>query len=364
MTSAVLLAALAFGCGSGPETAYGTSRGASLNGTGAFAELLRAQGHRVRSARRLTDELAGWADVIVRFAGTPGPPGRDEAAWYSSWLLQDPAHALVYVVRDYDAEPEYWQRVITGLSESEPADRRAEAESRRERARDWVLRLPNQAEHPADPASWFSMLPAVEPPATCKRLGGPWADGIDASEAAIPLHQAIKLDPERMNALLTGDGKVLAAEWESAEGGDVLVLVGGSFLLNLPMAMPARRPLAEQVADWMSGGPKNIAFVEGIDALGEPRGPRTLVELVEDLPSFRWIAVHLGVFALVASVARGVRIGRPRAAAVPGVGKPSDHAAALGDLLGRSRGGEAAAHHILDAYRRWRSGDDRTDRSG
>src|SRR5271165_3702489 len=100
---AVVAMALGFcsGCTQGPETAYGVSTGASLNGTGAFASLLRRQGHQVRSAWRLTDDLAGWADVIVRFASLPGPPDREEAEWYVNWLMNHPGRDLVYVVRDY-----------------------------------------------------------------------------------------------------------------------------------------------------------------------------------------------------------------------------------------------------------------------
>ncbi len=74
------------GCSTGVETSYGYARGQSLNGTGVFAERLRERGHTVRSAYRLTDELAGWADVIVRFAPYPGPPAKKEAQWYTDWL--------------------------------------------------------------------------------------------------------------------------------------------------------------------------------------------------------------------------------------------------------------------------------------
>ncbi|QEH33924.1 hypothetical protein OJF2_24560 [Aquisphaera giovannonii] len=358
-----LVLALAMGCGGGPETAYGTLRGSSLNGTGAFAELLRSQGHEVRAARRLTDETAGWSEVIVRFAATPGPPGRDEAGWYARWLTQRPGRSLVYVVRGYDAEPEYWDRVLAQLSGEDQPERRAEAELRRGRALRWANRLPPAAEKPADPGAWFSLLPAVEPPATCKALGGPWAQGVDAQAAAIPLRQAIRDEPGRTTALLTGDGKVLAAEWRVEGGGDVLVLASAAFLLNLPMATPARRPLAEQVADWIAAEPSRVAFVEGLDPLGPPRGPRTLLELVEDLPTFRWIAVHLGLFAVVAGLARAVRLGRARREPPPGAGRPAAHAEALGELLAQSRGGPAAAREILGAYRRWRSGDETTERS-
>src|SRR5439155_9759641 len=105
------------GCGRGPDTNYGSSRGASLNGTAAFAALVEGRGHEVRTALRLTDELAGWADVIVRFAAVPGPPGRDEAEWYDNWLAGRPGRDMVYVVRYYDARDDYWDLVLDQLGE-------------------------------------------------------------------------------------------------------------------------------------------------------------------------------------------------------------------------------------------------------
>src|SRR5690242_7944358 len=89
-TMAIAILALgivsASGCARRLETGYGSSRGASLNGTSAFAGLLRSRGHEVRTAWRLTSEVEAWAEVIIRFAPYPGPPDREEASWYHEWL--------------------------------------------------------------------------------------------------------------------------------------------------------------------------------------------------------------------------------------------------------------------------------------
>src|SRR5271166_6183909 len=89
---ALVVVALARGSGNAHalESGYGSSMGSSVNGTGALAALLRNQGHEVRTAWRLTAELAGWADVIVRFAFAPGPPNREEARWHDDWLESRP----------------------------------------------------------------------------------------------------------------------------------------------------------------------------------------------------------------------------------------------------------------------------------
>ena len=62
------------GCGWGPTTTYGTSRGKSLNGTSVLPEMFENSGHEVRTAIRLNEELADWAGGIVRFAPYPGLP--------------------------------------------------------------------------------------------------------------------------------------------------------------------------------------------------------------------------------------------------------------------------------------------------
>jgi len=209
----------------------------------------------------LTAELAGWADVIVRFAFAPGPPDREEARWYDDWLENRPERALVYVVRDYDAQDEYWKLVLDQFSGSPDEERRKQAESNRDRARNWVARLPDKEEKPADPESWFAVGRAADPPRRCKSLGGSWAEGVDAASAALTVHEPLKAGQHEV--LLTGDGEVLALEWEVDRGSRVLAIAKGSFLLNLPLVNPARRPLAHRVVEWIGEEPRRVAFVEG-----------------------------------------------------------------------------------------------------
>lgn len=117
------------GSSSALDSSYGRSMGSSVNGTGVLTKLLQNQGHEVRIAWQLTDNLAGWADVIVRFAFVPGPPDEDEADWYQDWLDGRPRRALVYVVRDYDAGEDYWKLVLDQLGD--PADADAAARPKR-----------------------------------------------------------------------------------------------------------------------------------------------------------------------------------------------------------------------------------------
>ncbi len=131
LASSIMIGAVA-GCGAGgPDTDYGLSRGTSLNGTAAFAEMLRGRGFTVRAAVRLTDELAKWSDGLVRFAPYPGPPEADEAKWFTRWLEEDPDRWLIYVVRDFDTAAEYWKQIRDAIPEADQPERRAEAEENR-----------------------------------------------------------------------------------------------------------------------------------------------------------------------------------------------------------------------------------------
>ena len=128
--------------------------------------MLRDSGHEVRTAIRLTDGLADWAEGIIRFAPYPGPPSREEAAWYHDWLAGDGERRLIYVVHDFDTVAEYWAGVRDGLADPSEAGRRAEAEKKRIAAAGWVDKLPAKAQPPADSREWFE----AEPPGTRRGL--------------------------------------------------------------------------------------------------------------------------------------------------------------------------------------------------
>jgi hypothetical protein len=351
MALAMMAIALSSGCARRLETGYGSSRGASLNGTGAFDGLLRSRGHEVRTAWRLTSELEAWAEVIIRFAPYPGPPDREEASWYHEWLENRPERSLVYVVRDYDAEPEYWRLAVERLGEPGAETRRALAESNRDQAKNWIDRLPSKADKPADAALWFKVGTAANPPRTCETLEGAWAEDIDSRAAALLVHEPLVADQEHV--LLASKGNVLAMEWEAEDSSRVLAMANGSFLLNLPLVNHARRPLAERVVEWIGDDPRRVAFVEGFSVLRGPSPPPSLFDLLRRIASFRWVAIQLGLFGLLACLARAPRLGRPRSDPASDSDRPAAHAEALGRLLEKSRSPETA-RGLLESYRRWR----------
>ncbi len=350
---ALVLAMAPIGCGpTGVETQYGRSRGASINGTRALAELLRQRGHEVRAAVRLTDPLAAWADVLVRFAPYPGPPDRDESAWMLGWLHSAPGRKVVYVPRDFDAAPEFWERMIADFPKGgDPATLRR-LERHRDLSKAWAGDLPPRSRTPARAEDWFPAAANPGPPTTCRTLQGPWADGVDARAAAVASHATFRAE-QGETVLLDGDGSTLAMTWTLPGESAVLAVANASFLLNAALLNRARRPLALRVVDWVGPGPRRVAFVEGTSLLADGDAPSGSPLRLLGVAPFGWVAAHLGAFGLLFCLALAATLGRPRPEAPSGVERPSAHPEALGALMART-GRADVARALLDAYRSWR----------
>jgi hypothetical protein len=335
------------------DTTPGRSRGTSINGTGAFAELLRQRGHQVRTARRATERLAEWANVIVRFSLHPGLPEKDEAKWFQEWLAASPGRKLVYVVQDFDTEPEFWDAVIA----AEPKDANPLRLERLKKNRDskklWASDLPPKPKETPKEADWFSMEPKPKPPSPCSTLDGLWAEGVDAKAAAVSKHEVFKVEADEP-VLLIGDGSPLAISWSFENGSQVLALANASFLLNAALLNKARRPLTMRVADWIGGPPLHVAFVEGTrPMLAEEDEKAASPFHLFQVPPFNWVVPQMLGFLLLLALSYAVRPGRPLPEAPSGVERPSAHPEALGALLAKT-GRADSARFLLETYRRWR----------
>jgi len=349
-----LLACLGpIGCGSTEvDTTYGRSRGASINGTSAFADLIRQRGSEVRTALRLNETVGGWADVLVRFAPYPGPPDRKEADWMTEWINAAPGRKILYVARDHDTAPEFWDRMLANLPPGTPAEEVDRVKRKRDLSRTWIVDLPPKSKTPARAVEWFAVDPGPPSPAPSKALEGPWADGVDIKAAAIPRHGGFKVEQE--DILLSGDGSPLVMTWTLDDGSAVLAVANGSFLLNASLLNRARRPLAIRAVDWLGPAPRKVAFVDGSNVLaeGDEQPSASPLGLLK-VPPFGWVAAHLGAFGLLLCLSLAATLGRPRPGPTGEVERPSAHPEALGALLART-GRADVARGLLETYRRWR----------
>ena len=319
---------------------------------GALAELIRGEGHTVRSAVRLSDELNDWADVIVRFAPYPGPIAR-QGRLVTQWRATGTTGGCSTSCATTRPRPSTGPRCSTGSRRTRrPTSPTAPQASRRGPA--LARQAPPAAKTGATAEEWF----AVESPASpsvrvCKGLGGPWAAGIDPQAAALPAERDAQ---GRVRDRLAQGGRPAA--------GDRLEPLreqpgrrGGRRLLppQRPLLNPARRPLAKRAADWLGGaGPgRHVAFVEGRTVVGAGTEGRSIFALLE-VPPFGWVLAQMLVLGLAACLAIAPRLGRPRGEPPAGEDRPAAHPEALGVLLART--GEAEQAPLLETYRKWRKG--------
>ncbi len=271
MTCCLLIACYLSGCRqtNSLPTRYGRSRGydgtQSINGTGLLAELFRIQGHDVSQWRRLSPYLND-KDILVWFDLQQQTPDAEQITFLEKWLSAKPGRTLLYVIRDYDAEIEYWQQIERSeTTVNRDALRRHLAHLRAEYT---SRRLGNREQLDC---SWFRYLPHVSADST-PSLSGPWtvsaaqsSEPIDAIGAKVALTGTLKRGKvPGWQPLLRSDEDVLAARIRPArwQGSQVIVVANGSWLLNGAMALPPRRPLAMRVIRECSPARGDVCFLE------------------------------------------------------------------------------------------------------
>ncbi len=393
---------LTVGCARELDVSYGRSGSASINGTKAFAELLKGRGHQVRSAFRLTDGLSTWADAIVRVAPYAGGIELEEADWYEQWLSAGARRTLVFIARDEEQAVAYWRAVQAQIPADADDGLRARVQDKltaaEKRSGSWMVPRVREA---ADKGDWFGVegvpvgpiappipfraksggpptrpaspplvprkpagtpaakavpttpaanSPPTDPHPVAKTLDGLWAQWIDDPKAAaIPMRWPLIAEGEE-DELLTGDDKPLVITWRLFNGSNVVVVANGSFVLNGGLLNRARRSLTIELADQVGLQPRRVAFVEGNSLSGEDN-PSVFALLQVD--PFGWVFSHLALLGLAAALAAAPILGRPRRDAPSRAERPAAHPEALGVLMRRA-GQLAEARAILETYRRRR----------
>lgn len=333
--------------------------GESVNGTGVLGGMFEAAGHSVRSRRYLSPKLAE-ADVIVWFPDSFEPPTEEARQWLNDWL-DDGDHTLIYVGRDYDAEQYYWAEVLPKM----PANLKAKVQSRQSFAEqnfqsDRVM-VPEKAE-----TDWFSVDGKAKPK-DVKTLAGPWADGIDASQAKIKLNSRILPADWAETLLETEDGEMLVSrEWKedsySNTESKLIIVANGSFLLNYPLINHEHRKLAGKL---ISEVPEDasVVFLEGANPPISDHEPEekipTGLEMFSVWP-INWILFHLGVIGVFFLLARWPIFGLAREIREGSNTDFGRHVYAMAELLARTKDrGFALAR--LNQYRQLTGKETKTD---
>ena len=347
VVAAFLLLAAA-GCDSDIETSYGQRSGPyrkSVNGTAALAHLFEEADQRVSSWRWLSPRLHEEADVIVWFPDDFEPPSTKVCDWFNDWLEEKPDRTLIYVGRDHDATPSYWEKIRPGTSQeiSDEIGRRLADARNSFRAARQLTPTPQECD-------WF----AIEEQLKWRRVDSlsgaeDWLTGIDPAKVEIELHGRL-IPPDDAEVLLDSEGDVLVSrQWRGSS--QLIVVANGSFLLNLPLVNHEHRKLAAHLVAEVGPAPQDVFFLES--GYGGPtildRDPQLVPPTGLDFygtPPLDRIFIHLAVLGIIFGFSRLPIFGLPRDAAASHHADFGEHVAALGELLQWSGDGAYAVLQI------------------
>jgi hypothetical protein len=322
--------------------------GASINGTAVLAEMFQQGGWKVISRYSLTPGISRQADCIVWFPDDVDPPSEKVRGWLEKWLAAKSGRTLVYVLRDFDAEPQYWRAI-------EPQAPAAQKELIRQqrKAAEQAVQENHKALALADEYPWFS-FDVWDSPRPVHRLSGVrrWMQGIDRKATAIELGCQFDL-PFAAEVLLKGDDNPLVASIPYADS-RILAVANGSFLLNLPLVNHEHRKLAQKLIDEVGSG-GTVAMLESGHHGPLIRDSDPSLDAPTGLGIFliwplNWILLHLSAVGILFCLARWPIFGRPQPLASEALSDFGKHITALAQLMQQS-GDAAFARSRLQQWR-------------
>jgi hypothetical protein len=347
----VCLAVMLAGCGGGIDETYGQRSslmgGRSVNGTAVLAEMFEARGHRVTGWDRLSPKLRERAEVIVWFPDTMDPPPQPVRDWFEEWLDEAPGRTLIYVTHDYHAGPDYWRKIKSGA----PAAQVQEIDVRLS-ASENAFDIPLANRPATQDNGWFTL--EAQPAARDVRAleGDPaWLAGVDPAKVEIRIHARLLPPDGRVETLLSSGPDVLVMR-QGVGRSQLIVVHGGSFLLNMPLVNHEHRKLADQLIRQV-GDDRKVVF---LDCHGAPtvteKEPEASIPTVFGLfatAPFDIILLHLTVVGLIFCLWRFPIFGVPRRLPQASNSDFGLHVTALGELLSRT-GDRAYAEARLKQY--------------
>ncbi|MDX1962984.1 MAG: hypothetical protein SFX18_07515 [Pirellulales bacterium] len=366
------------GCDEELEVRYGRAYGPSVNGTSVLQQMFRDAGHTVNTRSQLTPELQRNGEVLVWFPDNFNLPDDKVRDWLDNWLTAQPNRMLIYIHRDFDAEPLYWQEVQSrNLSKQtvEVAQRLGEAENRflQERNGNFIYSNRNWSGYGRpgikDAISksdfpWLQIaeLPQSHSPGPVKSVSGPWSVGLDQTKLALRQNSQLVLPTAavELTPLLRADGLDFAfleriprgnfSLGRNSQDSWRLCVNNGSFLLNYPLINPQHRQLALQLINQV-GSARRVDFLES-----DWNGPRIRDTNTIDQRPNGWefftiqplgmILGHLAWIGIMFCFIRWPIFGRPRPLPRVSAFDFGLHLQALANLLARTRQPQFAREKI------------------
>ena len=205
------------GCSPNTEAEYGHRAGwaaQSVNGTAVLADMFRQAGHNVSTWGSLSPKLRKRADCIVWFPNDFSPPNRKTVDWLHAWLAAKPDRTLVYVGRDFDAAPNYWNAILPDA----PDKWKGEIGKRGKSAETRFLAERQQATNSPD-CDWFTLRGKYQPRQVQSLEGNPeWIAGIDPAQVGIELNDRLVPTEDAEPLVKSGDDVLVSRiEWKQAK---------------------------------------------------------------------------------------------------------------------------------------------------
>jgi len=320
-----------------------------VNGTAVLGEMVAQRGHTVLSAGRLSPKVRERADVIVWFPNDFHVPSEPVSDWLEDWLSENGGRTLIYVGRDFDAEPGYWEAVLASVPPGEEAE--IQNLQRRAQLRFAISRV---GIAPHEDCRWFSVQGRDRPRRVRTLEGqGAWLENVDPTRLGIELHGRLIPNPDA-EVLLESEGDVLVSRL-AIEESQVLLVANGSFLLNVPLVNHEHRRLAGRLIDRVGTPGKTVVFLESgrggppiRDDDPEPVPPSGL-EVFHLWPA-NWILFHWAIVGILFCFCRFPIFGLPRDPVPEPAADFHRHLEAAGQWLARTRDTQYALSR-LQAYR-------------
>ncbi len=351
-------------------TKYGRLRGDgyanSVNGTAVLARMFQDAGHKVTVATRLSPRVLD-AEVMVWAPDDYTPPNDEVRNYFLRWFDYNAGQTLIYIGRDFDAAPQYWQDIHDVTEDLRVA--RVEREAAFAESGHLTARF--QVEDAQD-ADWF-VTDTRSPPVQVKKLAGDWAEGVDAAQTDISLDVRLSVpkakpeSPLEFESLLIGDGESLVTRITRKDGkGEILVVQNGSFLLNYPLVRHEHRKLAGKLIEHC-GSPGKVVFLEsdatGLSIVEKDVPSQTYAFAVLKVWPINIIMLHAAMLGILYCFARYPIFGRPRGLPSETTADFGTHVTALGELLGKTKNANYAQQRLMHYRQQGQRASGRTHRA-
>ena len=359
LLAASLLVAVG-GCGEQPTvpaTQYGRFQGqgyaSSLNGTRVFRDMVTAAGMSVKRYDKLSPKIEHFETIFWFLSDRNAPPGAS-LDYLENWLLRGYDRTLVLVGRDYDADVSYWRDLIRQTTDERAKEfyqiQLAIAMANQDQARQSYQRDIDANTGLLVALSrdcrWYQYEEGDD--ATGKTVRGSWTQSVRRGKTRIEYNHRL-LPPQssdyQIEHLLRVDGKPFAyslsrPEWD---GGRIIVITNGSFLLNYGLINPEHRQLAYNLIDEISYQ-SDVLFLEAGSTIEirstEYENHNQWAWITH--PPLRQIVPQLLFWGVMFSFVFFPIFGRARRTRRKPTSDFQDHIAATGRLLARTNDTEQA----------------------